>query len=66
VVELASVSEEVDIDGTWIFDYQQATQRILTHEEEMTNAERRKMALMTQADQAMMPLQYALELGRAT
>lgn len=66
VVELASVPEEADIDGTWIFDGQKVTQRILTHEEEMAKAERRKMALMTQADQAMTPLQYALELERAT
>ncbi|WP_290604218.1 tail fiber assembly protein [Arsenophonus sp. ENCA] len=66
VVELTAVPEAVDIDGNWIFDGKKVTLRILSHEEEMAKVERKKMLLMAQANEAMTPLQYALELKRAT
>lgn len=66
VVDVDSLPEGINVLGGWIFDGEIIVPRKPTKDELIANAEYEKNSLMTLANEAIGPLQDAVDLGIAT
>lgn len=66
VVDVDTLPEGCDISGGWVFNGKTVIPRVPSHDELTTQAETEKARLMAIANEAIAPLQDAVDLGIAT
>lgn len=66
VIDIDSLPDDIDVLGRWVFDGKNVVPRIPTTDELNAEAEAQKQKLLTDAGDAIAPLQDAVDLSIAT